>query len=82
MELVPIFAPLVEKILPYLALAGALITAGGLALWRAWSKGKADQRAAQAAKEAAARALADQVDNDVGALTPAQARTELKTWEK
>lgn len=40
------------------------------------------ERAKQAAAEAKARGVFDQVDNDVGAIPPAQARDELKSWSK
>jgi hypothetical protein len=38
------------------------------------------ERAKQAAAEAKARDVADQVDNDLGTLTPAQKRKELGEW--
>lgn len=82
MELVPIFAPLIGKALPYLTAAGAAIVAIGVALLRARAKGRAEEKAAQAAEEAKARDIADQVDNDVGALPAEAVRQELKTWEK
>lgn len=44
--------------------------------------GAAKERAKQAQAEAKARDMADQVDNDVGALTPAQAREALQQWSK
>jgi hypothetical protein len=44
--------------------------------------GAAKERAKQAQAEAKARDVADQVDNDVGALTPAQAREALSKWSK
>ncbi|MBZ9986050.1 hypothetical protein LB572_02950 [Mesorhizobium sp. BH1-1-5] len=80
--MVEIFTALLQQALPYLALAGAAIAGGAFALWRAWRKGKADQAAAQAAEEAKARDIADQVDNDVGALPADKVRQELKTWDK
>lgn len=44
--------------------------------------GAGAERARQAAAEAAARAIADQVDNDVGALPAGAASKELKTWTR
>lgn len=44
--------------------------------------GGAAERAKQAAAEAGARDIADQVDNDVGALPADAARKEMKTWSK
>lgn len=44
--------------------------------------GERTERARQAALEAAARDVADQVQNDVGALPAAAARKELKSWAR
>lgn len=81
MELVPLILPIVEKVLPWLATAGAVLAALGVALWRARAKGKAEEKAVQAARERAARDIADQVDNDVGALPADKVKQELKTWD-
>lgn len=40
------------------------------------------ERAKQAEREAEARDIADKVDNDVGALPPADARKELGKWSR
>lgn len=40
------------------------------------------ERAKQAEREAEARDVADQIDNDVGALPGAQVRKELGLWRK
>lgn len=40
------------------------------------------ERARQAASEARARDIADEVDNDVGVLPADAARKELKSWAK
>lgn len=40
------------------------------------------ERNAQAAAEAKARDVADQVDNDIGVLAPDAAREELSKWSK
>ena len=40
------------------------------------------ERANQAEDEKKARDVADQVDNDVGALPPKDAREELKRWQR
>ncbi|MBZ9856765.1 ABC transporter permease [Mesorhizobium sp. CA13] len=69
---------LIAKLWPYIMIGLAAV----FGLVRAWYKGKADQKAAQAAAEAKARDIADQVDNDVGALPADKVRQELKTWEK
>ena len=45
-------------------------------------KGIAKERAKQAAAEARARDIRDEVQNDVGALTPEQRRERLKQWPK
>ena len=44
------------------------------------SAGKASEKAKQAREELAARDVADEVDNDVGALTPEQRREALRKW--
>ncbi|MER9655693.1 ABC transporter permease [Mesorhizobium sp. M0152] len=44
--------------------------------------GERTERARQAALEAAARDVADEVQNDVGALPAAAARKELKSWAR
>ena len=40
------------------------------------------ERARQAAAEAKAREIGDQVENDIGALTPEQRKGRLKRWSK
>ncbi|WP_137934343.1 ABC transporter permease [Mesorhizobium comanense] len=44
--------------------------------------GERAERARQAATEAAARDIASQVQNDIGALPPAAARKELRSWAR
>lgn len=46
------------------------------------SKGRQIERDRQAAAEARARDVADEVENDVGTLTPEQRRQRLKEWGK
>ena len=48
--------------------------------WKQRSAGAAKERAKQAAAEAKARDIADQVDNDLSVLTPEQKRKELGEW--
>ena len=40
------------------------------------------ERAKQAASEAKARTIADDVDNDIGAMTPEQRREAMRKWSK
>jgi hypothetical protein len=40
------------------------------------------ERAKSALREAKARDVADEVDNDIGALTPEQAREALRKWSR
>ena len=44
--------------------------------------GASAERARQAAAEAAARDVADQIENDIGALPASAARKELKSWAR
>ncbi|BCG79536.1 ABC transporter permease [Mesorhizobium sp. 113-3-3] len=44
--------------------------------------GERSERARQAAAEAVARDIADQVQNDIGPLPAATARKELKSWAR
>ncbi|MEI9417093.1 ABC transporter permease [Mesorhizobium sp. Cs1321R2N1] len=44
--------------------------------------GERAERVRQAATEAEAREVADQVQNDIGALPAATARKELKSWAR
>jgi hypothetical protein len=44
--------------------------------------GIASERDKQAAREAKARTIADEVDNDIGAMPPDEARKELSRWSK
>jgi len=44
--------------------------------------GAAAERARQAERERKARAVADEVDNDIGAMPPAEAREELSKWSR
>jgi hypothetical protein len=56
---------------------------GGLALILQQRRaGAKAERAKQAEREAKARDIADQVDNDVGALPPSEARKELGEWSR
>lgn len=60
-----------------------LAAVGGLALlWHQRQAGAAAERAKQAEREAEARDIADQVDNDIGAMPPAEARKELGKWAR
>lgn len=68
---------LIKPLWPYL-LAGGMALA---AIATAYFKGKASEKAKQAAEETKARDISDQVDNDIGALPADAARKELGTWE-
>jgi hypothetical protein len=61
-------------------IAGVLGLLGwGIAQRRSGAKA---ERARTAASEAKARDIADDVQNDVGAMTPEQAREALRKWSK
>lgn len=59
----------------------AAVLAGFSALkWRASIIAK--ERAKQAEAERKARTIADEVDNDIGAMPPDEARKELSKWSR
>jgi hypothetical protein len=64
-----------------LAIGAAILAALGWG-FRQRLAGRRDERESQAAAEAAARDLADQVQNDIGVLPAATARKELGSWAK
>jgi hypothetical protein len=73
-----ILLPLILKFWPIIA--GAIGVLGwGIAQRRS---GARNERARQAASEAKARDVADEVDNDIGTLTPTQARERLRKWSR
>lgn len=51
-----------------------------VAFFKGNSRGAAKERAKQAAEQAKARDISDQVENDMHALPPDKARQELKEW--
>jgi hypothetical protein len=64
-----------------LAIGAAVIAAIG-AYFKGRLTGAKLERNAQAAAEAEARDVSNEVQNDVGALPPDAARKELGTWSK
>lgn len=64
-----------------LGIAGAIVAALGWG-FRQRLAGERSERARQAALEGAARDVADQVQNDIGALPATAARKELKSWAR
>jgi hypothetical protein len=66
----------IGKLWPYIVGAIGLVVAA----MKLRQSGANAERARQTAAEAKARDIADQVDNDVGAVPPAEARAELKRW--
>jgi hypothetical protein len=73
---------LLAPLVPYL-IAGLAALAG---LVVAYARGRVSgaqlERAKQADEERKARDVAGQVDNDVGAMPPKDAREELKRWSR
>jgi hypothetical protein len=63
-----------------LAVGAGLIGAIGWGFRQRLAGAKAE-RNKQAAEEAKARDVADQVDNDIGALPADKVKDELKTWD-
>lgn len=73
-----ILTALLTQFWPYI-----LAAIGGLALiFQQRRAGAKAERAKQAEKEQAARTIAEQVDNDVGATPPDELRKELSKWSK
>lgn len=68
----------VAKLWPYII--GALGLA--FAAFRLRQSGANAEKAKQAAAEAKARDIADEVDNDIGAVPPDEAREALRKWAK
>jgi hypothetical protein len=61
-------------------IAGAFGVLGwGIAQRRSGAKA---ERVKNALREAKARDVADEVDNDIGTLTPTQARERLRKWSR
>lgn len=75
---VTILLGLLSNFWPYI-LAGL----GGLVfIFQQRRAGAKAERARQAQRDAEARDVADQVDNDVGAMTPEQRKEALKKWSR
>lgn len=73
-----ILIELALKFWPYVAAVGAALL---LVLQQRRAGAKAE-RAKQAEREAKARDIADQVDNDVGTLPPKTVKKELGRWSR
>ena len=65
---------------PYLLAAGAALVAILAAFMRGRTSGAAKERAKQDRDRLAAIETANEVQNDVGAMPPSEARKELGTW--
>lgn len=64
-------------------LLGAIAGLGAFLAYRTGrERGGADAFAKQKAKEQKARDIAGQIDQDIGALSPDDAREELKKWTR
>ncbi|RWC87360.1 MAG: ABC transporter permease [Mesorhizobium sp.] len=64
-----------------LGIGAAILAAFGWGV-RQRLAGERAERARQAATEAAAREVADQIQNDIGALPAVAARKELRSWAR
>lgn len=64
-----------------LAIGAGLVGALGWGFHQRLAGARAE-RSRQAVAEAAARAVADEVDNDIGALPPEAVRKELRSWAR
>lgn len=73
-----ILTTLLAQFWPYI-----LAALGGLALiFQQRRAGAAKERQKQAEREAKARDIKDQIDNDIGAMPPKDVREELGKWSK
>lgn len=73
---------LTAKAAPYLIGGGAVFIIWLLTILKAVLWGASREREKQAAEEARARDIRDQVDNDVGSLPADAARKELGKWAR
>lgn len=69
---------LIGQLWPYIAIG----LAAALGLWRAWRKGKADQKAAQDAERLAARNEADKIDQAVAGMSDAEVLKGQAKWSR
>ena len=69
-------------LVPYLIAAVGALAAIIAAYARGRLTGARLERADQAEQEKKASHVADQIDNDVGAMPPKDAREELKRWSR
>lgn len=69
---------------PCLASSGRMLAMGAAlaALWTAYAKGKASQKARQDATDAAARSQAQKIDDAVAGRTPDDNRGRLAKWSR
>lgn len=66
---------------PYILGLGAAFIAVIVAFFKGSTSGAAKERAKQDAERIKARDIADEVDNDIGAMPPDDTRAEMKTWQ-
>lgn len=69
-------------LIPYLLTAGAALAALIGIIVKSRRDGERLERARQTAEDLRARDIADEVQNDVGAMPPASAREELRKWAR
>lgn len=67
---------------PVILAVGGGIVAALVSYMRGRISGGKRERDKQAAEESRARAVADEIDNDVGALPPDLAKKELQKWSR
>lgn len=65
----------------FLAIVAGLIGALGWG-FRQKRAGRQEERAKQAAERLKAKNIADEIDNDIGALPSGEAREEFKKWAR
>lgn len=74
--------PLLSGGMPYIIGAGTIVIAFFAAIMKGRMDGAKLERAKQAAEEARARSIADEIDDAVAGRSPDENRKELSKWSR
>ncbi|MDS1138571.1 ABC transporter permease [Nitratireductor indicus] len=66
----------------YVMGAGAALVGLALAVFKAYRAGASKERQKQTQERLKARQVADEIDNDVGAMSSEESRKELSKWAR